>query len=133
MSFDGGTTEFTIPGIPRRLLRGADELNFAEFPICSFASNPLQKTGFYAVEDQVPDPNSPGKTVTRRLEVLSSGTHDPLGPLTPDDDWVLLGLFQLSKLQNFSQQVRFTRYQLLKLLGWQTNARDYARVSESLM
>lgn len=121
---------YRLPAIPERLFQGGDELNFAEFPIASFAAS---SSGYFAVQDEVPDPLHPGKTVTRRFEVISSSVNDPLGPLVPDDEWVLFGLFQLSKLQGFPKQVRFTRYQLLKLLGWQTNARDYERLSNSLM
>src|SRR5690242_9436477 len=111
---------YRLPAIPQRMTYGADELNLAEFPICSFSTNPTQRQGnVLTFADEVPDPLNPGKTVTRRLEIISASKEDPLGPLTPDDDWVLLGLLQLSKLQEFPKELRFTRYQLLKLLGWQ--------------
>ena len=123
-----------LPGIPERVTKGADELNFAEFPICCFSSNPTQRSGdMVTFEDEVPDPLNPGKTVVRRLQIIPASKADPLGPLTPDDDWVLFGLIQLAKLQNWPKLLRFTRYQLLKLLGWQTNARDYQKLHDSLL
>lgn len=123
-----------LPAIPVRVVRGADELNFAEFPICCFSSNPTQRRGDVTTfEDEVPDPLNPGKTVVRRLQIIPASKDDPLGPLTPDDDWVLFGLIQLAKLQDWPKQLRFTRYQLLKLLGWQTNARDYQKLRDSLL
>src|SRR5215471_15623233 len=92
--------QYWLPAIPEKLSHGVDELNFAEFPICSFSSNGTDRSGILTFEDQVPDPLKPGKTVTRRLMVVPLSEADPLGPLTPDDDWILFGLFQLTKLQS---------------------------------
>src|SRR5690348_13397685 len=93
---------YKLPAIPQRMTYGADELNLAEFPICSFSSNPTQRHGdVLTFEDEVPDPQRPGKTVTRRLEIIPASKNDPLGPLTPEDDWVLFGVLQLAKLQAF--------------------------------
>jgi hypothetical protein len=49
------------------------------------------------------------------------------------DDEVILGLIQLSKLQSFSnRKVNFTRYQLIKLLGWRDESKSYDRIEKSL-
>lgn len=125
---------YRLPAIPKRLTHGADELNFAEFPICGFSSNPAHRAGeVVTFEDQVPDPLNPGRTVSRKLQIIPASKDDPLGPLTPDDDWVLFGFIQLAKLQSWPKILRFSRYQLLKLLGWQTNARDYQKLHNSLL
>ena len=120
-----------LPAIPEKLERGIDELNFAEFPICHFSSNPTHREEektivFY---DEIPDRKHPGKTVKRTVTV--TGT-DKYGLPSATDDWVILGLFQIAKLQGFQRKIHFTRYHLLKLLGWGTNARDYNKLTECL-
>jgi hypothetical protein len=120
-----------LPAIPDKLDRGIDELNFAEFPVCLFSSNPTHKMEektlvFY---DEIPDKKHPGKTIRRRVTV--SGTNK-YGLPTATDDWVILGLFQMAKLQGFQRKLHFTRYHLLKLLGWGTNARDYNKLTDCL-
>jgi hypothetical protein len=47
---------------------------------------------------------------------------------------VIVGLIQLTKLRNdfTNPTVTFTRYELLKLLGWENKGRNYRRLSESL-
>lgn len=121
-----------LPAVPAKLESGVDELNFAEFPVCFFGSNPAHISASdktLEFQDEVPDPANPGKTVTRTVTV--SGTNK-YGLPTVLDDWVILGLFQMAKLQDFPKKLYFTRYHLLKLLGWGTNARDYNKLTESL-
>src|SRR5262249_10577990 len=108
---------------------GKDELNLAEFPLCSIADrlNPDQTT--LTFEDRIWDANR-GDVVTRQLTITASAQH---GLPTPLDDEVILGLVQISKLQDFSDRhVSFTRYQLIQLLGWPLGARSYERLEKSL-
>lgn len=121
-----------LPAVPEKMERGVDELNFAEFPVCLFSSNPVHVSSSgktLEFQDELPDPRSPGKSITRSVTI--TGT-DKYGLPTALDDWVILGLFQMSKLQNFPKKLYFTRYHLLKLLGWGTNSRDYKKLTECL-
>ena len=108
---------------------GRDELNLAEFPLCALAHRlrPEQKTLQY--EDQVWDQRR-GRTVTRQLTISGS---DAYGLPTALDDDVLLGLIQLTRLQQFvDRKVLFTRYQLIQLLGWRNETKSYERIEASL-
>ena len=114
---------------PPRLNDGRDELNLAEFPLCAIAHRlqPGQKTLVF--EDRVWDENR-GDMITRHLTITGSDAH---GLPTALDDEVLLGLIQLSKLQNFAhREVHFTRYQLIQVLGWRAESKSYERIEESL-
>ena len=108
---------------------GKDELNLAEFPLCALAHRlqPDQKT--LRFEDRVWDARR-GETITRQLTITGS---DAYGLPTALDDEVLLGLIQLSKLNKFADRVvRFTRYQLIQLLGWRNESKSYERLEASL-
>ncbi|MBV8314182.1 MAG: replication initiator protein A, partial [Planctomycetaceae bacterium] len=99
---------------------GRDEMNLAEFPIA-------------LVAERVP----PGcKTLVfegqhGKLTVTGSDAYGL--PTAPDSD-VIVGLIQLTKLQNdfTCPTVLFSRYELLKLLGWEDKGRNYQRLDESL-
>ena len=108
---------------------GKDELNLAEFPLCALAHRlrPDQKT--LRFEDRVWDDRRK-ETITRQLTITGS---DAYGLPTALDDEVLLGLIQVSKQQQFaSRVVRFTRYQLIELLGWRNESKSYDRLEASL-
>ena len=108
---------------------GKDELNLAEFPLCALAHRlqPDQKT--LRFEDRVWDGRRK-ETITRQLTITGS---DAYGLPTALDDEVLLGLIQLSKLNQFADRiVRFTRYQLIQLLGWRNESKSYERLEASL-
>ena len=108
---------------------GKDELNLAEFPLSAIADrlNPDQKTMVF--EDKVWD-TSQNEMVTRQLTITAAAEY---GLPTALDDEVILGLVQLSKIQNFTdRKVHFTRYQLIQLLGWADEGRNYDRLEKSL-
>jgi hypothetical protein len=108
---------------------GKDELNLAEFPLCALAHRlqPDQKT--LRFEDRVWDARR-RETITRQLTITGS---DAYGLPTALDDEVLLGLIQISKLNQFADRiVRFTRYQLIQLLGWRNESKSYERLEASL-
>lgn len=113
---------------PPRTTDGKDELNLAEFPLCSLSDRTSeQKTLVF--EDKTWDA-SRGDMVSRQLTITASAEH---GLPTALDDEVLLGLIQLSKLQDFAtRSVSFTRYQLIQLLGWRNDGKSYARIETSL-
>ena len=116
------------PNVPKSN-EGKDELNLAEFPLSAIADRlqPDQKTMVF--EDKVWD-TSQNEMVTRQLTITAA---DQYGLPTALDDQVILGLVQLSKIQNFAdRKVHFTRYQLIRLLGWTDEGRNYERLEKSL-
>ena len=115
--------------MPQKSHDGKDELNLAEFPLCALAHRlrPEQKT--LRFEDRVRDEQR-GGMVTRQLTITGS---DAYGLPTALDDEVLLGLIQLTRLQDFAERkVPFTRHQLLQILGWRADSKSYARIEASL-
>lgn len=115
--------------MPQKVTDGRDELNLAEFPLCALAHRlrPDQKT--LQFEDHLWDERR-GQTITRQLTITGS---DAYGLPTALDEEVLLGLIQLSKSNQFADRtVRFTRYQLIQMLGWRNESKSYERVEASL-
>ena len=112
-----------------KLNDGKDELNLAEFPLCSISDRIDPATKTLVFEDTVYDA-SKGGTVPRQLTITAS---DKFGLPTALDEEVILGLIQLTKFQNFTERrVHFSRYQLLKLLGWSGEGKSYDRLEKSL-
>lgn len=115
--------------MPPKQNDGKDELNLAEFPLCALAHRirPGRKTVRF--EDRVWD-ESRNETITRQLTITGS---DAYGLPTARDDEVLLGLIQLTRLHGFAdRKVPFTRHQLLQILGWHDEGKNYARIEASL-
>ena len=68
--------------------------------------------------------------MTRKLTITAS---DKYGLPTAMDDEVILGLVQLTGKADFTdRKVLFTRYELLKLLDWTDDTRNYNRLEQSL-
>lgn len=115
-----------------RTKRGADyrdELNFAEFPLASLSDKPPRGVKTLVFSDQIFDQGK-RQLVPRKLTVSASDEH---GLPTPLDEEVLLGLIQLSHGHEFqTSTLHFSRYQLIKLLGWADGAKSYRRIEESL-
>ena len=108
---------------------GRDELNLAEFPLCALAHRLPAERKTLRFEDRIWDKGR-GEHVTRQLTVTGS---DAFGLPTALDDEVLLGLIQLSRQHGFAdRKVSFTRYQLIRLLGWRDDTKTYDRLEESL-
>lgn len=123
------STRYDLDLLPPKLPDGKDELNLAEFPLSAIADrlNPDQKT--LTFEDRIFDANR-NEMISRQLTITAS---DEYGLPTALDDEVLLGLVQLSKVHNFTdRRVGFTRYQLLRLLGWREESKGYDRLEKSL-
>jgi hypothetical protein len=118
---------------PREALRptgGRDELNLAEFPITLLADRVPEGCKTLVFEDTVFDQQA-NEMVTRRLTITGS---DAYGLPTAVDDEILVALIQLTKLGNnfTNRKVNFTRYELLKLLGWGDRGDSYQRIEEAL-
>ena len=108
---------------------GTDELNLAEFPLAAISDRISDGIKTVMLEDSIFD-RVERRQVTRRI-VLSGS--DQYGLPTAKDDDVLLACIQISKQQNFkSPHILFTRYELLKLLGWSDESKSYARLAQSL-
>ena len=99
---------------------GRDEMNLAEFPITLLTDYPPEGCKTLVFED-------------RHGRLTVSGSDDYGLPTAPDND-VIVGLIQLTKLRNdfTNPTVEFSRYELLKLLGWPDQKHYYQRLSESL-
>src|SRR4051812_12301417 len=107
-----------------------DEMNLAEFPIAQVtdrADKSAEKT--LRFEDKVFDV-SKNQYVTRRLVITAS---DEYGLPTAKDDEVILGLMQLTRLENdfTSRTVSFSRSDLIRLLAWPDTGPSYRRLSLS--
>ena len=118
---------------PRKVIQqtgGRDELNLAEFPVSLLSDRAPSGVKTLVFEDQIFDQQT-GEMVKRKLTITGS---DAYGLPTAIDDEILVALIQLTKLANgFSKRmVHFTRYEILKLLGWSDEGRNYARIEESL-
>lgn len=103
-------------------------MNFCEFPLAALSDRAPegQKT---LVFDDVHKHN--GKEVMQRVTVAASEKY---GLPTAMDDEVAFGLIQLSHAHNFSlRTIPFTRYDLIRILGWRDEGKSYRRIHESLM
>lgn len=123
----------TLEEDPRQTLRptgGRDELNLAEFPITLLSDRVPKdcKTLEFEIE---PRDIQTGKTVSRKVTITGS---DKYGLPRALDDEILVALVQLTKLKNgfTNPLVQFSRYEVLKLLGWPDDGRSYRRVEESI-
>src|SRR6516225_2775306 len=130
---DQPTLPIFEPADPREALRptgGRDELNLAEFPIALLADRVPDGCKTLVFEDTVFDQQA-NELVTRRLTVTGS---DAYGLPTAVDDEILVALIQITKLaRDFTNRdVTFTRYEVLKLLGWGDDGVNYRRIEESL-
>ncbi len=106
-----------------------DELNLAEFPLAAISDRFLDGTKTVVLEDTVFD-REQNKYLPRRLTLSGS---DRYGLPTSKDDDVLLACIQLSRLNDFAtREVAFSRYEILRLLGWADESRNYERVATSL-
>ncbi len=99
---------------------GRDEMNLAEFPLTLLA-------------DRVPKQTKTLCYASRNGTLVVSGS-DAYGLPTAADADVIIGLIQLTRLRNnfADPKVPFTRYELLRVLGWPDESKYYKRLDESL-
>jgi Replication initiator protein A len=111
------TPETVTMDIP---LIGRDEMNLADHPLSVLTDRAHKAT----------------KTLTFRNAhgTLTISSNDLHGMPTAQDADVLVALIQLTKQKNNFREptVNFTRYELLRLLGWQNEGKSYRRLAESL-
>jgi len=118
-----GAISITVPRLISR-----DEMNLAEFPLAvlSTRSDPNIKT--LEFQDTIRGKN--GELTTRKWIITGA---DKFGLPTASDEEVLLGLLKLSVDDELaSRKVFFTRYELMKILRWPTEGRNYTRLQKAL-
>jgi len=123
----GGKLSFTNTDI-EEFEKGKDELNLSEFPIAVVAE--AARPGQLRLEfsDSIHD-RSTGRMVERRMTVHAT---EEWGLPAAQDDEVMVGLLQLTYLAGWPKRIRFTRYQLCKLLRWSVGGASYRRIYRAL-
>src|SRR3954453_901526 len=103
-----------------------DEMNLAEFPIALVTDRVPEGEKTIRFQDRIFDQRK-GQLVTRKVLITAS---DEYGLPTAKDDEVILGLIQLTRrANNFTDRtVRFSRSDLIRLLGWPDTGRSYRRL-----
>jgi hypothetical protein len=115
--------------LPELMPDGRDALNLVEFPLALLSDRSSKDQKTISFKDMVWDKGQ-RKQVFRRLTITAS---DQYGLPTALDDEVILGLLQLSKQDAFEhRRVPFTRYDLLRILGWRDEGKSYKRLETSL-
>src|SRR4051812_43990386 len=106
--------------LPRRLV-GRDEMNLAEFPITLLTDRAPQAQKTLVFEGR-----------EGKLTVIGSEAY---GLPTALDADVIVGLIQLTKQANdfTSRTVPFSRYGLLRVLGWSNRGENYRRALQCLV
>ena len=105
---------------------GKDEMNLLEFPFGPVTQSTAKTM---VVEHAVWD-RTLKREVVRRLIITGA---DAFGLPRPIDDQVLVGMKALTyEGGGKSREVRFSRYQLCRAIGWQPDGRAYRRLEESL-
>jgi Replication initiator protein A len=113
----------------KKTVLGKDELNLAEFPIALLSERPPKGVKTLEYQDQIFD-GGKNRQIRRKLTIEGSETY---GLPSAKDDEVILALIQLSKRAGFQDRgVEFTRFELIKMLGWANTGQSYARIELAL-
>ena len=115
---------------PAPCVEAKDEMNLAEFPLSLLTDRPDIDRAALVYEDTTFDSGS-NRTINRKLTITAPAKHGL--PRGTDED-VIVALIQLTKLKNdfTNRKVRFTRSELVELLGWPFNGKSYDRLTASL-
>lgn len=105
---------------------GKDEMNFAEFPLALLSDRASSGVNLLEFQDTITDRKT-RLPVQRKVRVYGAQN---LGLPTSQDADVLIALLKLTKDQNgcTSRVVYFSRYGLLKILGWARTGQSYQRL-----
>lgn len=107
----------------------SDEMNLAEFPLCTLSERTPPGVNQLVFEDEATDPVS-GEKYPRRLTVTG---QEGFGLPTSKDDEVLVACLKLTADDGFrSRKVSFTPSKFLRLMGWSTDGKDYAKLRRGL-
>lgn len=114
--------------LPARQENGRDEMNLAEFPIALLAKRPSSKMKTFTVSDTITGKD--GKEITRKWTVTGS---DAFGLPTSTDDEVIVALLYFTKEHGFeSRKIHFSRYDLIRVMGWRDEGKNYTRIKDAL-
>lgn len=104
-----------------------DEMNLAEFPIALVTDRMPAGEKTIRFQDRIYDERK-GQLVQRKVLITAS---DEYGLPTAKDDEVIVGLINLTRrANNFTDPtVRFSRAQLIELLGWAETGPSYKRLA----
>lgn len=117
-----------IVNVERRQVISRDEMNLAEFPITVLSTRTDRGVKTLEFRDEIRGKN--GELVQREWIITGA---DKFGLPTSSDDEVLLGLLKLSVDDGLrDRKVYFTRYELLRILRWSTEGRNYSRLERAL-
>lgn len=107
-----------------------DELNLCEFPLAVLSDRSPKDRLELTFTDTLWD-ESEKKEIDRTLHVSAPPKY---GLPTAKDEEVLLALIHLTdQVNQFTDRtVHFSRYELIKLLGWNEGGKSYQRITESL-
>jgi len=111
-----------------RYADGRDEMNLAEFPLCSLSGRQQNPDLTLQFMDQTYDKKK-GQLISRTLTVAGTKKY---GLPSSIDDEVLLALIQISSVRGFPQRVEFSRYEVLNILGWDHSGKSYKRIEEAI-
>lgn len=110
--------------------KAVDELNLCEFPLTVLSDRSPTDRFELSFTDHVWDEGAQ-KNVDRTLTISAPSNY---GLPTAKDEEVLLALIHYTDQVNqfSSPTVHFSRYELIKLLGWDQGGKSYHRIRESL-
>ena len=112
--------------VPRLVSR--DEMNLAEFPLAVLSTRTDPNIITLEFQDNIRGKN--GELIDRNWIITGA---DKFGLPTASDEEVLLGLLKLSVDDELkSRKIFFTRYELMKILRWPTEGRNYSRLQKAL-
>lgn len=118
-------TKAIFPMIPGS---GRDELNLAEFPFANLQYQRGSEAKTLYFSDTITGKD--GQSVDRSWTVTGSDAYGL--PVAGDVD-IVIALLSLTQEQGMkSREVLFSRYDLLRLMGWDNRGRNYARVKDGL-
>jgi len=122
----GAISQLLFADAPRQ---GKDELNLANFPITPLTTTVRTDAKSLRFQDTIRGRD--GKLV-KRTWLIQGGSE--VGLPTAIDEDVYVALMELTQRQGFeNQKVLFSRYDLVKRLGWCPCGKCYQRLEESLV
>jgi plasmid replication initiation protein len=108
--------------------QGRDELNLAEFPFAMLQYQRVERRKTIEFADTITGKD--GQTIQRQWTVTGSDAH---GLSVAADVDIVIALLVLTQEQGLKgREVQFTRYDLLRIMGWDNRGHNYARVKAGL-
>jgi hypothetical protein len=128
---EGELVSAPLPTASQRLgenTHSRDEMNLAEFPLAALTTRVDKNVKTLEFRDT--QRLKSGEIIEREWVITGA---DKFGLPTSTDDDVILGLIRLTMDNGFrSRKVHFTRYELMKVLRWAPEGRNYTRLTRSL-